>query len=53
VPHGTGGAVELVPGHLSSDEARYLEDRWTGILYGLNETLDSVTQRSTITGSPL
>jgi len=53
VPHGTGGAVELVHGHLSSDEARYLEDRWTGILYGLNETLDSVTQRSTITGSPL
>jgi uncharacterized protein YndB with AHSA1/START domain len=52
-PHGTGGALDLVHEHLSSDEARYLEDRWSGILYGLGVMLDSLTHRSTITGSPL
>jgi hypothetical protein len=42
----------LVHENLSSDAVRYLEDRWTGILYGLGVTLDSTSRRSTITGSP-
>lgn len=45
-PRGTGCALELIHEHLSSDDARDVEDRWTGILYGLGVTLDSRPQRS-------
>jgi uncharacterized protein YndB with AHSA1/START domain len=51
-PHGAGSALELIHEHLPGDEAAYLEDRWTGILYGLGVTLDSLVRRSTTVGSP-
>jgi uncharacterized protein YndB with AHSA1/START domain len=51
-PRGTGGSLALVHENLSSDAVRYVEDRWTGILYGLGVTLDSTSRCSTITGSP-
>jgi hypothetical protein len=36
----------LIHEHLSSEDARDVEDRWTGILYGLGVTLDSLPERS-------
>jgi uncharacterized protein YndB with AHSA1/START domain len=45
-PRGIGCALELIHEHLSSDDARDVEDRWTGILYGLGVTLDSLPERS-------
>ena len=51
-PRGTGCALELIHERLSSDDARVLEDRWTGILYGLGVTLDSLPQRSITPRSP-
>jgi uncharacterized protein YndB with AHSA1/START domain len=51
-PRGTGCTLSLIHEQLSGDEAPYFEDRWTGILYGLGATLDSLPQPSTLVRSP-
>jgi|SRR6185503_6893321 len=51
-PRGIGCALELIHEHVSSDDARDVEDRWTGILYGLGVTLDSLPQRCNTFRSP-
>ena len=50
-PRETGCMLELIHAALSGDEARYFEDRWTGILYGLGVELDAMPEHSALTRS--
>jgi uncharacterized protein YndB with AHSA1/START domain len=43
VPLAKGCALKLVHENVPRDRASYIEERWTGILYGLGVTLDSAS----------
>lgn len=42
-PLAKGCALELIHENVPWDQAGYVEERWTGILYGLGVTLDSAS----------
>ncbi|MBS0321808.1 MAG: SRPBCC domain-containing protein [Proteobacteria bacterium] len=42
VPSASGSALDLVHEHLPGDEAPYVKDRWTGMLYGLGLAVSSL-----------
>ena len=42
-PHAKGCALELTHENIPQAHASYVEGRWTGVLYGLGETVDSVS----------
>ncbi len=52
LPQGHGCALEVIHENLPDEAARYLKDRWTGMLYGLGVTLDALRPPATATGSP-
>jgi uncharacterized protein YndB with AHSA1/START domain len=51
VPTNQGAYLTLTHQDVPLDDVSYFERRWTGILYGLGETLDALSEDSTISRS--
>jgi hypothetical protein len=50
-PQGTGCTLALTHDGLARDDAQRLENRWTGILYGLGTMLDAFPRMTHTTRS--